>query len=91
MVFAHCTEHSKVPRNEQLIAVGACVQNIQLALHAFGFGCMWRTGEMAYDTLVKKELGLTEQDEIIAFLYIGTAKERLVRKDSLDISSFIVS
>jgi len=33
---------------------------------------MWRTGELAYNEQVKQGLGISEQDEIVGFLYIGT-------------------
>ena len=65
-------ENHKVPVLEQLIATGAAVQNMLLAIEELGFGAMWRTGEMAYKPEVKTGLGLNQNDEIIAFLYLGT-------------------
>lgn len=62
----------KVPRIEQVAAVAAAVQNMQLAAEALGFGAMWRTGPLAASTLVKQSLGFDEIDEIVAFLYLGT-------------------
>ena len=66
-------EHPKIPEIEQVISAGTATQNIMLALHAQGFGCMWRTGQMAYDPNVKKALGLEPHDHIVAALYVGTA------------------
>lgn len=66
-------ENHKVPVLEQSIAVGAAVQNILLAIESFGYSAMWRTGEMAYKPLVKQGLGLQSSDEIVAYLYVGTA------------------
>lgn len=63
---------NKIPRIEQVLAAGAASQNIFLAANALGFGAMWKTGEAAYDPLVKRALGLEEEDHIVAFLYIGT-------------------
>lgn len=68
------TEH-KIPVWEQYVAVGAAVQNLQLALHSMGYACMWRTGEMASDPLVKARFGLGEADQIVGFLYVGTMAE----------------
>lgn len=65
----------KVPVWEQQVATGCAAQNLQLALHAMGFGCMWRTGEMASDPTVKARFGLEEADQIIGFLYVGTPLE----------------
>ena len=65
--------HEKVPKQEQLITAGCCAHAMQMASVALGFGAMWRTGNLAYNTTVKQGLSIKEQDEIIGFLYIGTA------------------
>ncbi|HET8706429.1 MAG TPA: nitroreductase family protein [Pseudomonadales bacterium] len=72
MVAAVTAENPKVPRIEQIIAAGAAAQNIQLALHALGYGCMWRTGAMAAHPHVKSFFKLKSEDEIVGFLYVGT-------------------
>jgi nitroreductase len=56
-----------------LLAAGSATQNILLALHALGFAAAWKTGEAAYDTEVKKSLGLAADDHIIGFVYAGGA------------------
>jgi nitroreductase len=43
-----------------------------LAAHALGYGAMWKTGGIAYDAQIKTTLGLTAEDQIVAFLYLGT-------------------
>ena len=72
-VAARITAHEKVPEIEQVVAVGAAVQNMILAAQALGFGSMWKTGAPAYDMDVKMALGLEPADHIVAFLYLGTA------------------
>lgn len=72
VVAAVTAENPKVPRIEQVVAAGAAAQNIQLALHALGYGCMWRTGAMAIHPHVKRFLSLKQEDEIVGFLYVGT-------------------
>ena len=42
-----------------------------LAAFAQGLGAMWRTGSLAYEPAVKSGLGLTVEEKIIGFLYIG--------------------
>jgi nitroreductase len=69
---ASVQEHPKVPAIEQIVAVGAAVENMFLAATALGYGAMWRTGSHAYDPLVKEALGLRRADCIVAFLYLGT-------------------
>jgi len=64
-------EH-KIPEIEQVVAVGAAVQNIQLSARALGYGVMWRTGPMAYNLTVHKYFDLKEHDKIVGFVYLGT-------------------
>jgi nitroreductase len=71
-VAAHITKPHKVPESEQVLAVGAAVQNMFLAAHALGYGAMWKTGPAAYSANVKRKLGLHEDDHIVALLYLGT-------------------
>jgi nitroreductase len=65
-------DNPKVPEIEQVIAVGAAVENMFLAAHAMGFGVMWKTGPAAYDAQVKAVVGLTADDHIVAILHLGT-------------------
>jgi nitroreductase len=62
---------TKVPAIEQILAAGAATQNLLLALHAQGYAAAWKTGEGAYDSEVKKSLGLEVDDYIIGFVYVG--------------------
>lgn len=68
---ARITE-GKIPQIEQIGAVAAGVQNMALAAHALGYGAMWKTGAVAYDAAAKLTLGLSAEDHIVAFLYLGT-------------------
>lgn len=72
VVAAHTQVSDKIPEVEQIISAGAAAQNIMLAVHAQGYGAMWRTGEPAYDPGVKQALGLEPTDAIIGIIYIGT-------------------
>jgi nitroreductase len=64
--------NTKVPEIEQVIAVGAAVENLFLAAHGLGYGVMWKTGAAAYDSAVKALLGLRPSDHIVAILHLGT-------------------
>ena len=67
------------PREERIIeienvcAAAAACQNILLAAHDLGLGAMWRTGVWARDPKVKEFFGLSPEQHLIAFLYIGYA------------------
>lgn len=61
----------KIPEIEQVLAVGAAVENMFLTAQALGYGVMWKTGAAAYDAHVKAVLNLEADDQIVAFLYLG--------------------
>ena len=66
----------KIPWVDQRDAAVAAAQNILLAAHALGYGAMWRTGDPCSDEYVMKALGLTGDDAIVGFLYVGTPHDR---------------
>jgi len=59
------------PMIEVIEATAAAVQNMLLAAEEMGLGAIWRTGDAAYDPLVKHWFGLTAEDHIAAFVYVG--------------------
>lgn len=73
IAVAAIKQHPKVPAIEQVSSTAAGVQNMQVAIHALGFDANWRTGEVAYDARIKAALGLQPSDEIVGYLYVGTA------------------
>jgi nitroreductase len=70
----------KIPWVDQRDAVAAAAQNMLLAAHALGYGAIWRTGDPCEDEHVKKSLGLTPDDAIVGFVYVGTPFEAKVPK-----------
>lgn len=75
---ARVQDPARIPQIEQILSAGAAAQNIMLAAHALGYGAMWKTGEPAYDDMVKSGLGLEASDRIVGFLYLGTRAGRAV-------------
>src|SRR5947209_9417131 len=71
VVVAERPRFPNVIEIENVAAVAAAVQNILLAAEEMGLACMWRTGEAAYDPQVKKWLGLSAEEHIVAFVYVG--------------------
>ena len=61
----------KVLEVENICAAAAACENILLTARAIGLGGHWRSGGPAREPEVKKFLGLSESQELIAFLYIG--------------------
>lgn len=72
--------NTKVPEIDQILSAGATVHNLINAVHAQGFGAMWRTGEFAYDPAVRAGLGLHAEERIVGFVYVCTLAD--VRKAS---------
>jgi nitroreductase len=72
VIAAAVDETSKIPGIEQVMATSAAAQNFLIAVHALGFGGLWRTGAAAYDLKVKAALGFAPSDVIVGFFYIGT-------------------
>jgi nitroreductase len=59
------------PVIEDIEAASAAVQNMLLVAEELGLGTVWRTGDSAYDPQVKHWFGLTPEDHIVAFVYVG--------------------
>ena len=82
-------EHPKVPAIEQKLSTATAAQNIMLALNAMKFSCIWRTGKMAFNETIQKELGLKKNQEILGYLYIGTEVGKKKEIPNLDIDKFV--
>lgn len=71
VVAAEPPRHPQALEIENIQAASAAVQNMLLAGEEMGLATMWRTGDAAFDPRVKRALGLSPRDHIIAFLYVG--------------------
>jgi len=65
----------KAPEWEQVLAVGAVSYGLLLAAHAFGFGGVWLTGWPTYNADARTALGLKADEQIAAFIHLGTQTE----------------
>jgi nitroreductase len=63
---------AEIPVSEQLVAVGAAIQNLLLAAHALGFGAMLLSGGKTRDPLVRDAFGLGAGETLVGFISIGT-------------------
>jgi nitroreductase len=72
VAIAVCQAHQKVPKIEQELSAAAAVQNLITAAYALEIGACWRTGALAYSAAVKQGLGLSDNESIIGFIYLGT-------------------
>ena len=83
--------HPKVPPIEQRFSGACAAQAVLLASEASGFAGIWRTGAAAFDRAVMTGLGLAEDEEIIAFLYIGSRNGAAKVIPPLDTTEFVSS
>lgn len=89
VVVARVQAHPKVPPQEQVIAAACAAHAILLAAHAQGIGAVWRTGELAYNARVAAGLGLAADEQIVAFLYLGTPERELRTPAPLQVADFV--
>lgn len=81
--------HPKVPLGEQLLSAGCAAHGLLQAAHALGLGAIWRTGELAYHPSVMRGLGLSEGEQIVGFLYLGTPEGARRQALALDPAEFV--
>lgn len=67
-------DHPKIPEIEQIASAAAAAQNMLVAAHALGFAGKWSTGSNAYDPIVREGLGVSGEERIMGFLYLGTCR-----------------
>lgn len=87
-VVSKVTPHEKVPAFEQHLAAGCAVMAMQMAAQAQGFGGIWRSGPLMFSKTLHQSLGLSEQDQIVGFLYLGTPATNLREPMSIDSAKF---
>ena len=93
MIIACVTDfksHDKVPHWEQVAASSCAVQNLLLALTAQGFATVWRTGPLANAPAIKQLFNVTADNQVIAFVYVGTAVSTIPPRSKIDVTPFIV-
>lgn len=81
--------HDLVPVFDQLLSAGCTVMAMQMAAQALGYGGVWRSGWLMHDDGFHRELGLTEGERIVGFLYLGTPRQPPEPPPAEDYSSLI--
>src|SRR5210317_2674856 len=82
-------EHPKVPMIEQKLSTAASAQNILLSLNALGYSAIWRTGKLAFNPFIASKLNLEANQEILGYIYIGTADGTNKKIPELDVEDFV--
>ncbi|UPW20438.1 NAD(P)H nitroreductase [Agarivorans sp. TSD2052] len=89
IVIASPKVHSKVPEIEQVLSAGCAVHAMQMAAFAQGYNGIWRTGPMAYSPVVNQQLGLSETESIVGYLYLGSAQTKANKPRELDFKDYV--
>ena len=64
-------EKNILPEVEEIEAVACAVQNMFLTVTAYGLGSYWTTAGITYFKEAKEYFGLSENDRLLGFFYIG--------------------
>ena len=92
MVIVLITEiknHPKVPAIEQMLSTSAATQNILLALHALGYGAIWKTGKLALNENIPKYFNLDKNHHILGYIYVGTKSGEDRKVPDVNIDDFV--
>lgn len=81
-------EH-RTPEWEQVMTVGAVCQNMLIAASAHGFAAQWLTEWYAYDQSVCSAFGLTQEERIAGYIYIGTARENPKERQRVELAQIV--
>lgn len=69
------TIEGEIPAWEQLLSAGAVCTTLLYAAAAMGYGANWITDWYAYDPQAQAVLGLSPDEQVAGFVFIGTAAE----------------
>ncbi|MFN3625009.1 MAG: nitroreductase [Hyphomicrobium sp.] len=83
------TPHRSAPEWEQVLSAGAACFNLCLAANALGYGTSWITEWIAYNKTVAEALGLTENERVAGFIYVGTPVEQPEERERPDLADIV--
>ena len=82
-------DHEKIPDVEQLVTAGCAAQLIITAAHMLGIGAIWRTGKAIYSGEVSRMLGLKENEQVVAVIYLGRPAGHLPSPPEVNPEAFL--
>ena len=80
---------SRIPEWEQILSSGAVCQNLLVGASLMGFAAQWLTEWYTYDEIITKSLGLSENEKVAGFIYIGSAEAKPSERGRPDLRSRI--
>ncbi len=88
-VVSALKDHPKVPQIEQTYSAGAVCMNLINAANALGYSTNWLTEWHAFDRDFLTRLGLTTEESLVGFIYIGTAQEPPTERERPDLDKIV--
>jgi nitroreductase len=73
-----------IPEWEQLLSAGAVCTTLLYAAQASGYGANWITDWYAYDAEARALLGLTPDERVAGYLFMGTVKDAPLERERPD-------
>jgi nitroreductase len=90
-VVSRVVKNLAAPEWEQVLSAGAACQNLILAATALGYGVQWITEWYGYSEGVRKALGLTDNERVAGFIYIGTGMEKPDERERPNLADIVTA
>lgn len=68
-------DHPKIPASDQWLSVGCALENLLLAVQAFGFAAAVRSGRFLETRAIREGFALGASEHLVSFVAIGTATD----------------
>ncbi|RFO96710.1 nitroreductase [Rhodoferax lacus] len=82
---------SGIPEGEQLVSLGAAIQNVLLGATAMGFGSGLTSGQAMHSAHLRALFGLAANESAVCFVNIGTVTEHKASKRLRPVASDLLT
>jgi nitroreductase len=82
-------EHPKIGLSDQWLTVGCALQNLWLAAESSGFSCGISSGRLLETKTMRNAFRLTEHEQLVSIIAIGTTKERQPPREKPALSAVV--
>lgn len=82
-------DHAFIPLPEQMISVGAAMQNFLLAVHAAGYGGTVLSGKRVGTQALRGALLLRANEQLVGFIVIGTPVDQPKPKPDISVADHL--
>ncbi len=82
-------DHPKVPEFEQMLSMGACIQNMLLAFLVMGYQSIWRSGLFMEYPQIKEFFKVDDRNQLCGFIYIGSSDVVMPKRELVNLDNFV--